>query len=185
MIDVTFVTGNEHKVNLLSGYMGKKFKHTMIELDEIQSMSLHEVAEHKVRQAYDIIKSPVLVEDVGVYIKALNGLPGPFIKWFWQALSLQGVCRLMDSYEDRSVSAHITFAYFDGNEVIFFDGKIDGHISDKPRGEGFGWNPIFITEGSSKTLAELQDDNDLKHSLRATTVYPKIKMFLDELDKMN
>lgn len=178
MKNVTFITGNPNKAALLNHYMSATIKHKMVELDEIQSLDLHDVAEHKARQAYEVIKTPVLVEDVSLKFPALGGLPGPFIKWFWQTLTLEGVCRLLDNY-DRSAVAEITFAYFDGKDVKFFDGKISGTVPEHPRGEGFGWNPIFIHEGSDKTLAELQDDNDLNHSLRATTVYPQIKKFLE------
>jgi XTP/dITP diphosphohydrolase len=66
----------------------------------------------------------------------------------------------------------------------FFEGKVKGQIADKPRGaSGFGWNPIFIPDGSDKTYAEMDDEETERFSLRTTTVYPKMKTFLQGLDK--
>ncbi len=52
MKDFTFVTGNQNKVDYLSKYFGAPIKHIKIDLDEIQSLDLRKVAEHKARQAY-------------------------------------------------------------------------------------------------------------------------------------
>ena len=69
-------------------------EHQKIDLDEIQSVSLEEVVEHKVRQAYEIAKRPVLVEDVALSFEALGGLPGPFVKFFVEAPNgLENLCR--------------------------------------------------------------------------------------------
>ena len=95
MIDVTFITGNQAKADFLAKHLGYPIKHKKLDLDEIQSLNLKEIAEHKARQAYGEIKSPVLIEDAGLFIKALGGLPGPFIKWFEIAIGLEPL------YEDR------------------------------------------------------------------------------------
>lgn len=184
MTNVTFITGNEHKARLMSDYLGTSVKHQKIELDEIQSLDLHRIVEHKARQAFQIVGSPVLVEDVALNFEALSGLPGPFIKWFLGVMSLQQICNLLDEHASRTATAQISFAYFDGKELKFFDGEVKGTIMKEPRGHGFGWNPIFVPEGASRTYAEMQDENDINLSLRATIVYPKIKQFLSTLDNI-
>ena len=60
--------------------------HEKIDTDEIQSLDLDEVVEHKVRQAYAIAKKPILVEDTALEFSALGKLPGTFIKYFVQEL---------------------------------------------------------------------------------------------------
>lgn len=179
----TFITGNEHKARLLEQYLGFPVAHKKIDLDEIQSLDLHTIAEHKVKQAFKIIQGPVLVEDVGVKIKALNDLPGPFIKWFLQEIGTDGICKLVDKLPTREATAMITFAYYDGNNLKFFDGHIKGRIADKPRGKDFGWNPTFIPNGSEETYAEMDKAGRLHLGLRTSTVYPVIKEFLSELDR--
>lgn len=85
MKTVTFITGNPHKADYLSCMLDLPLKHRAVDLTEIQSTSLEEVVEHKVRQAYTIAKCPVLVEDVALGFTALGELPGSFIKFFVEA----------------------------------------------------------------------------------------------------
>jgi hypothetical protein len=58
-MDVTFITGNQSKADYLAKYLGIPVKHVKLDLEELQSMDLHKIVEHKVRQAYEHIKSPV------------------------------------------------------------------------------------------------------------------------------
>ena len=81
MIDVTFITGNQNKADYFSKYLGFPVNHHKVDLDEIQSLDLREVVKHKLLQAYDEIKSPVIVEDVSLEFEALGRLPGTFIKF--------------------------------------------------------------------------------------------------------
>jgi non-canonical purine NTP pyrophosphatase (RdgB/HAM1 family) len=179
---VTFITGNEHKARILAQYLGYPVEHQKVDLDEIQSLELHEIVEHKVKQAYGLVKSPVLVEDVGLKLDSLNRLPGPFIKWFLEELGTEGICRLADKLDSRKATAMITFAYYDGVEIKFFDGEIRGSIAPEPRGKDFGWNPVFIPDGADETYAEMDDKGRLDLGLRTSTVFPLIKDFLTSLD---
>jgi inosine/xanthosine triphosphate pyrophosphatase family protein len=72
---ITFITGNPKKAEYLSKYLSFPVLHEKIELDEIQSTDLREIVEYKVRQAYDKIKSPVLVEDVSLVFEDFGQLP--------------------------------------------------------------------------------------------------------------
>ncbi|MEK7153184.1 MAG: non-canonical purine NTP pyrophosphatase, partial [Patescibacteria group bacterium] len=95
----TFISGNQHKVDYLAKWLGRPIEYQKIDLDEIQSLDLKAVAEHKVRQAYAILKRPVLVEDVGFTFEAMGRLPGPLIKWFLEELGVAGLCNLADGLE--------------------------------------------------------------------------------------
>ncbi len=53
MQKLTFITGNQNKADYLSRYLGFPVEHIKIDLDEIQSLNLNEIVEHKVRQAYE------------------------------------------------------------------------------------------------------------------------------------
>jgi non-canonical purine NTP pyrophosphatase (RdgB/HAM1 family) len=96
---------------------------------------------------------------------------------------LTRICRLVDGFDNRRAKAQIAFGYHDGGRMRIFNGEVAGRLSDEPRGDdSFGWNPIFIPNGTSKTYAEMDGDETLKFSLRTTTVFPEIKKFLDALD---
>lgn len=68
-----FVTGNQDKADYLAKMLGIVLDHKKIELDELQSINLETIVEHKVRQAYEITGQSVLVEDVGLGFEALGG----------------------------------------------------------------------------------------------------------------
>ena len=98
-----FITGNQHKADYLARMLGMALEHRKIDLVEIQSSSPKEVVRHKVREAYEIAQQPVLVEDVSLGFAALNGLPGPFIKYFVEAPDgIEKLCRMLDGFDDRS-----------------------------------------------------------------------------------
>ena len=154
MQEVTFVTGNQKKADYLAEYFGFPVAHEKIDLDELQSLNLKEVVSHKVHQAYEKIQKPVLVEDASLEFVAFGRLPGTYIKSFIGELSIPGLCRLLDGKE-RSAIARCGLSYFDGREEVYFEKALVGNIAENPRGTGgFGWDPIFIPEGSSFTLAE-------------------------------
>lgn len=152
----TFITGNQYKADYFSHQIGMDIPHEKIELDELQSLDLHVIVDHKLRQAYEIIKSPVIVEDVSLSFTALGGLPGPYIKWFTEATGAEACCRMLDGFGDRSAVITCTFGFYDGKEMQFFDSAMRGHISEKPAGtNGFGFDSFFVMDGYNKTRAEL------------------------------
>ncbi len=160
---VMFITGNQHKAGYLSRMLDLPLKHRAVDLAEIQSTSLEEVVEHKVRQAYMVAKCPVLVEDVALEFTALGGLPGPFIKFFVEAPNgLENLCRMLDGFDDRSAVAACVFGYYDGEQIKLFRAELGGVIAKHPVGSGgFGWDKIFCPDGyGGKTRAELTPDKD-------------------------
>lgn len=155
---LTFVTGNLNKVDLISKLVGTQIAHAKIDLDEIQSLSAVDIIEHKVRQAYDQLGTPVLVEDAALEFEALDGLPGPFIKFFTRhGRSFEQLCRMLDGFDNRNAKGVVTYGLFDGANLEIVSGSLDGVIVETPRGDGgFGWDVIFSPlQDKGMTLAEL------------------------------
>lgn len=178
---ITFVTGNQSKADLLAKYLGEPIDHLKLDLTEIQSLNPDEVVTHKVKEAYSIVKKPVLVEDTFVVYHALGRLPGPFIKFFLQELGTAGICTLINTYSDKTATATVNFGYYDGKKVRIFTGEMHGQIADKPRGEhGFGWDPTFIPDGYTKTRAEMTEGEYTLTSPRRHAV-EKLKTYLNNL----
>ncbi len=166
-----FVTGNQNKADQVAAWLGMPIEHRKLDLDELQSLNLLEVVEHKARQAHGIINRPVLVEDCGLGFEALGGLPGPFIKWF-EKPGYEALCRMLDGFDDRRAVAHLAYGLFDGKTIRFFEGEMQGTIAHKPAGtRGFGWDVIFIHDGQTKTRGELDEEMWSKLSYRKQTVY--------------
>jgi len=177
MSESTFITGNQHKAEYLSRYLGFPASHRKLDLDEIQSLDLKEIVSHKVRQAYEIVQAPVIVEDVSLEFAALGRLPGPFIKFFMQEMSFDSICALADG-KSRKATARCVFGYYDGQEVRLFEGGMVGEVADKPAGDkGFGWDSIFIPDGYSVTRAMLDEEDDRKTYLQIKP-FAQLKEFL-------
>ena len=115
-MQITFITGNQKKADYLARYLGLPVSHVKLDLDELQSMDLKEIVGHKVRQAYEKIKTPVIVEDVSLEFEALGGLPGPFIKFFIERLSFESICSMLND-KNRKATARCVFGYYDGESI--------------------------------------------------------------------
>jgi inosine triphosphate pyrophosphatase len=179
-LDLTFITGNQNKADFLAKWLDHPVKHHKLDLDELQSLDLHTVVEHKVRQAYNIIKQPTLVEDVSFTFAYMGRLPGTFIKWFIEELGYEGVHKLALAFPNREAIAKVCYGFYDGQDLKMFDGEMKGRISNEPRGSGgFGFDPIFINEGYIITRAEMNEDDYAKTSYR-TQAIEKLKQYLSK-----
>lgn len=177
---IAFITGNQSKSDYLAKYLGFQVKHHKLDLDEVQSLDLKKIVTHKVKQAYAITHSPVLVEDVALEFTAWGRLPGPFIRFFADELKFEKICSLLDG-QDRATTARCVFGFFDGQNLKLFEGSMRGVISTTPRGEnGFGWDKIFIPKGYSITRAEM-NANDYRKTYLQIKPLDQLKQFLDQL----
>lgn len=178
-MNVVLITGNKGKAEYFGKLIGMEIEHMSIDLDEIQSLDLKEIVEHKVIEAYNIAKRPVIVEDVGLEFKALGKLPGPFIKFFLKELSLDDICNLLKD-KTREAIARCVIGYYDGSNIEMFEGELPGTIAEHPAGEnGFGWDKIFIPEGYNVTRAEMNEEDDKETYLRIKRL-DLLKEFLND-----
>lgn len=176
---LVFITSNKNKLLQVQAHLKHPIEHIDLELTEIQSLDPVKVAEHKAKEAYQFVKKPVLIEDTSLTFHALGKLPGPMIKWFLESVGPEGLCRLLDNYEDRSAVASVTFALYDGESMKIFHGEMQGEIAKQPRGEGFGWTPIFIPKGWSKSYGEMTKEEQKQTSMRRIAV-DKINKYIKE-----
>ena len=180
MNTITFITGNQSKADYLAKYLGFPVTHVKLDLDEIQSLDLKKIVEHKVRQAYEEVQGPVLVEDVSLEFEALGGLPGPFIRFFVEEVPFETICSMIHG-KTRKATARCVFGYYDGQRMELFEGSLKGEIAEMPAGEkGFGWDRIFIPEGYTCTRAELSEEDDQK-TYRQIKPFAALKTFLGDL----
>lgn len=174
-----FITGNQSKADYLSNQLGIQLEHRKIELDELQSLDLHTIVEHKLRQAFEVCQVPVLVEDVSLVFSAIGKLPGPYIKWFVEEAGDEACCRMLDGFDDRSATIRCTYGYFDGTETHFFDSEMPGSIATKPRGNnGFGFDRIFINDGYDVTRAEMSQEENERTYAELMKPFAQVREFL-------
>jgi len=180
-MNVVFVTGSANKAKYFSELVGLDVPHLKVDAPEIQSLDLLEVVSEKARAAYAIVGTPVLVEDTSLVIHSFGKLPGTFIKWFLEEIGFEKLLLQVGLNEDRSATASAAFAYFDGEELKVFKGEEVGTIAPTSKGStGFGWNSLFIPEGASLTLGEMDDATFKSHYLKIKPI-EAVKEFLDNL----
>jgi XTP/dITP diphosphohydrolase len=159
-VEALFVTSNPNKAREAAEILGVEIKNFALDLPELQALDVAQVAATKVaaaREALGVRDAFVLVEDSGLVIEAWNGLPGAFTKWFMQTVGNEGLLKMLSTYQDRSARAvcAVAVAVPDG-AVRVYRGEVEGSITPEPRGAlGFGWDPIFVPKGGTKTYAEL------------------------------
>ncbi|KAL1969079.1 hypothetical protein VTN77DRAFT_913 [Rasamsonia byssochlamydoides] len=180
MKTLNFITGNKNKLAEVQAILGDtvEVQNRAIDVPEIQGTS-EEIAKEKCRRAAEVIGGPVLTEDTALEFHALKGLPGPYIKWFLEALGHDGLNKLLDPYEDKSAEAVCTFAFSSGPgaEPILFQGRTVGKIVAARGPTDFGWDPIFEYEGRTYAEMDKQEKNQISHRYKALS---KLKQWLAE-----
>ncbi|KZT29494.1 Maf/Ham1 [Neolentinus lepideus HHB14362 ss-1] len=149
---------------------------------EVQGTT-QEVAIAKCKRAAELIGGPCITEDTALCFDALNGLPGPYIKHFLEALGHAGLNTLLTGFPTTAATALCTFAYTPGPHTppLLFEGRTDGRIVPA-RGPGvFGWDSVFEVAGAGKTYAEMPpaEKNALSHRYKALD---KLRAYLQTLE---
>ncbi|MCL4381092.1 MAG: non-canonical purine NTP pyrophosphatase [Candidatus Marsarchaeota archaeon] len=158
------VTSNKGKLKELTALLGIRLTVADIDLPEIQSLSVKEVAIDKAMRAYAKIGKPVLVEDTGLYIDSFNGFPGALIKWVYNAVGNDGICGMMKNAKTRRAYAETCICMYDGLKLKVFISRLSGIVAEFPRGnKDFGWGPIFQPNGHKETFGEM--DRKIKNSI--------------------
>lgn len=140
--------------------------------------SYAENAELKARffaERFDILS---LGDDSGLEVLALKNQPGVRSRRWHPGSDAdrnKALLKKLDAVADRRARFTTVFCLYDPTlkQSLFFEGSVAGNIAKKPSGKpGFGYDPIFIPEGESKTFAELslEEKNKLSHRAKALTL---------------
>jgi XTP/dITP diphosphohydrolase len=176
-------SNNQHKIKEIKAILQSEF-------DEILSLreaeidhetvedgnSFLENARKKAREIAEISGECALSDDSGICVDFLDGAPGIYSARFAgehgnDTLNNNKLLELLENAENRSAhyTAAVSLVYPDG-KVIEAEGHLFGKIIRTPRGEGgFGYDPIFVPEGETRTVAEMSDEekNRISHRGRA------------------
>jgi XTP/dITP diphosphohydrolase len=181
-------SNNQHKIEELQQILGKSILlQTMAEmgcLDDIPEtgLTIEENSEIKARYIFERYKIPVIADDSGLEILALEGRPGVYSARYAgehgnHAANMAKVLLELDQVTERSAQFKtvLTLIQEDGQSHQFL-GIVRGHINLEPKGTGgFGYDPIFVPEDYSETFAELSAEikNQFSHRRRASDALRK------------
>ena len=121
IMEIDFITSNKGKIAALkrsflnAGRFDIKVNQVQADIVEPQLNNIADVSKYKAMEAFKILKKPILVEDGGLVIEALNGFPGPYTKYVLSTIGIDGILKLMNGENNRAAK-FVSFATFVGND---------------------------------------------------------------------
>jgi len=182
MKKLVFATNNAHKLAEVRAILEPLF--TIISLDDLNCVDvIPETADTldgnallKAKYIHDKFGLNCFADDTGLEVEALGGEPGVYSARYAgeDNNACNNMCKLLTKLGDnknRKACFRTVIALILEDKTICFEGKIDGNITLKPRGEsGFGYDPIFIPDNYLVSFAQLSTDEKNKISHRALAV---------------
>ena len=178
---IVFATHNAHKVSEVQAVLGSEYQLVTAteagiteEIPETQP-TIEGNALQKARYVYEHTGLNCFADDTGLEVEALNGAPGvDSARYAGEHVSYADnnvlLLKNLAGCENRKARFRTVIALIvDGKEYLF-EGRVEGTIATEPHGEGgFGYDPLFVPEGSQLTFAEMSSEakNKISHRGRA------------------
>lgn len=155
---ILFATSNPHKLreaNAVGKLYGIEFIQLKEPYPEIRDDDVAKIAEEGAIYVYGKTRKPVVVDDTGLFIDALNGFPGPYSAYVYKKIGCEGILKLLSGSMDREAKFVSAVGFCDKEGSKVFVGECIGRISEEMRGkQAFGYDPVFLPENETKTFAE-------------------------------
>ena len=196
MTTLIFATNNVHKVSEIQSLLPKDInvitlQQAGINIDIPEPYdTLQENANTKAKTIFEITKQNCFSEDTGLEIDALNGAPGVHSARYASEdrnfnANIEKVLTNLKNIENRTAQFRTVICLIWEQKEYYFEGVCRGHIAEQNSGTaGFGYDPIFIPEGATKSFAEMTMDkkNTFSHRQKAVT---QLFSFLQSINKVN
>jgi len=164
------ITSNPGKVKEFSeelSRLGIEVEHRTVEYDEPQTDSLEKVVRSGLRELRKKGCHDFIIDDSGLFIQAYGGFPGVYSAYVLKTLGCGGILKLMEGVDDRRASFRCCIGCWSpGLGEIVVESEVRGEIATDEKGsEGFGFDPIFIPEGETRSYAEMSlcEKNMISH----------------------
>lgn len=192
MRKIVFATNNKYKLDEI-----RKIARDEMEILSLSDIGCHDqipetgtTLEQNALQKADYIKRhfgyDCFADDTGLEVEALDGAPGVFSARYAGEQcnsedNMQKILAELSGVNNRKARFRTVIALILNGDTRYFEGIINGVIIDEKRGaEGFGYDPIFVPEGYSKTFAELGDNEKNKISHRAVATHRLVDFLLSQ-----
>jgi XTP/dITP diphosphohydrolase len=183
---IYFVTGNKYKFEIAKKVLGETDINLVqedLDIPEIQSTKVEKIASFSAKWAAEKLGKSVALTDAGYYIEALNGFPGPFIKYINKWLTSEDLLKLMEGKKNRKVVVKGCLAYCEpGKEPVVFPSKVTGTISEKAiKKDKKGSTPIdeiFIPKGYDRVETEIPKEEMIKFWAKVENYWKKLANYL-------
>ncbi|MBR5475927.1 MAG: non-canonical purine NTP diphosphatase [Bacteroidaceae bacterium] len=179
---LVFATNNKHKLQEVRDILS----------DRVEVLSLADINCHddipetadtlqgnaimKAQYIYQKYGVDCFADDTGLEVEALNGAPGVYSARYAgdghdSEANMNKLLQNLTGENNRRAQFRTVIALIIKGEENTFDGIVKGEITEEKRGDsGFGYDPIFVPEGFSKSFAQMTNDekNSISHRFRAT-----------------
>ena len=179
------VTGNKEKIREITYILmkyGIEVEPVILDLTEIRDGKLENISAHKAKQAYSMIKKPLLVDDTGLYFKAYKNFPGMMSKFLFNSIGFEGIFSLLKD-KDRSAYYKSCITYISNRENLYtFTGILKGYLSKTVStkfNHYFPYDSIFIPQNHENPRIEYTESESIVNSHR----YRALKKFVKFLNK--
>ena len=191
---ILFATNNAHKLSEVQAVLGDGFRLVTPrdcgiteEIPETQE-TLEGNALQKARYLHERTGLDCFADDTGLEVEALGGAPGVRSARYATdghdfAANNRLLLKNLAGQTNRRARFRTVIALILNGEEQLFEGIVEGRIVDSERGiEGFGYDPLFVPDGSDKTFAEMpaEEKNAVSHRGRAVR---KLAACLHSLEK--
>lgn len=157
-----FITGNKNKIAIAEKFLkpfGIIFESKNLNIEEIQSDNIEEVAIHKAKDAYSKVRKPLIVTDHFWSIPALGGFPGAYMKYINQWLTPQDFLNLMINKNDRKAILTEMICYIDNRTIKTFRGIHVGKVLQKQQGDGLSTQTVITISEDGISIAKKLESN--------------------------
>ncbi len=189
---LVFATNNQHKLKEVEEMVGNSIE--LLTLNDIDchtdipetSNTLEGNASLKSHYIQEHFHINCFADDTGLEIEALNQAPGVYSARYAgeeknSEANMLKVLNELKGIKNRKARFRTVISLIINDKEYLFEGIVNGKIAEEKHGEaGFGYDPIFIPEGYTKTFAELGEDIKNKISHRAKAI-EKLSNFLNQL----
>jgi XTP/dITP diphosphohydrolase len=189
---IVFATNNAHKLGEVRAVLGDEFELvTLREVGIVEDIpetgaTLDENASQKARYVYERTGLDCFADDTGLEVEALDGAPGVRSARYATdghdfAANNRKLLSELDGKENRRARFRTVISLIQGGVERQVEGIVEGVIATQESGnEGFGYDPLFIPDGYTRTFADMSADEKNAISHRARAVQNLVKLLAEK-----
>ncbi len=178
---INFITGNPQKVDIARAALGNKFTVSPADLDipELQSMSLEEIAVDSAQKALQILKQPLILTDSGFFIDGLSGFPGPFVKWTNKHLTNHDFLAMLLNKGSRRAHTEDCLVYIEPKQApVVFYSRVSGEVVTTAAQKKSSISQLFIPDGLGHPVSDLSSEQEAEFWAQHNSNYNQLKTYL-------
>jgi XTP/dITP diphosphohydrolase len=190
LTELVIASHNKNKIyefqNMLKPFNVTVYSASQLNLPDVEETgsTFSQNAQIKAEEIAKLTNKPCLADDSGLCVNALNGAPGVFSARYapnrdfnlamTKLLSELSACNTNDW---SAYFACVLALKIPHQDIRFYEGRVEGTITPNRQGtNGFGFDPIFIPQGHTRTFAQMSDEEKASLSHRGKA----LKLFLDK-----